>query len=467
MTRRFICSCCCTVCRVQNLYYIEMSLFKKFKQHLLSFPFIQPVQKQLVAVSGGVDSIVLCDLLFKAGYDFAIAHCNFQLRGEESDGDEQFVRKLAVKYNKEVFVQRFETEKYAAENKIAIQEAARNLRYTWFFRLVQQKKGEHIVTAHHADDNIETVVMNFFRGTGIRGLTGIGYQAYIFRPLLPYRKHKILEYAKKNELSYREDSSNALNYYTRNYFRNELLPGIREVFPAADKNILENIERFKEVEILYNQAIGLHKKKLLEYKKNEVHIPVLKLKKTQPLASVIFEIIKEYSFSSPMVEEVISLLESESGKCVQSATHRIIKNRNWLIISPNKTIEAENILAEEYEKEIEFAGGTLHFGQMASVSNFTPPAFRSIACVDRDKITFPLLLRKWKQGDYFYPLGMKKKKKLSRFFIDQKLSIADKEKVWVLEMDKKIIWVIGLRIDDRFKITPSTRNILKIELRMH
>ncbi len=227
--------------------------------------------------------------------------------------------------------------------------------------------------------------------------------------------------------------------------------------------MIDNIKRFNEIEILYQQSISNHKKKLLEQKGKEIHIPVLKLLKTEPLSTVIYEVIKHFNFTSHQTEEVIHLLQSETGKYVQSSSHKIIKNRNWLIISPNNTTEAENVLIEEKDKTIQFLNGKLKIEKLSTI-NHQLSTESSIAMLDADEIKFPLLLRKWKQGDYFYPLGMNKKKKLSRFFIDQKLSLTEKENCRIIEMNKKIIWIVGKRIDDRFKITPKTKYILRISL---
>ncbi len=466
-----------------------MDLLKEFQQYIKQQNLFQPKDKLLLAVSGGVDSVVLCELCKQAGYDFVIAHCNFQLRGKESERDEEFVKDIGEKYGVEVLIKKFETEKYAQENKLSIQVAARELRYDWFYELtgnMQLAKGNEsadancqlptancVLTAHHANDNIETLLMNFFKGTGINGLHGIlPKQGNIIRPLLFAKKEELSQFAVANNLNFVEDSSNATDKYTRNYFRNRLIPDLQKVFPQVEDNLLNNIDRFREIEILYQQSIDLHKKKLLEPKGNEMHIPVLKLLKTAALKAIVYEIIKDYGFTAHQTDEAIGLLKSESGKYIQSATHRIIKNRNWLIIAPIETTIAENILVED-EGSLQFAIGSLQVkkiifnnpvrpnhpgGQFSIINN------QLTAQIDADEITFPLLLRKWKQGDYFYPLGMQKKKKLSRFFIDQKLSLTQKEKTWVIEMDKKIIWVVGLRIDDRFKILDSTKNVLQISL---
>ncbi len=454
-----------------------MHLLQKFIAFIKKENLFLPNDKLLLAVSGGVDSVVLCEVCKQAGYDFVIAHCNFQLRGGESERDEEFVKDLAKKYDAEIFVKKFYTDKYAEENKISIQVAARELRYEWFNSLISNKQyaiskesGCHlptanwIVTAHHANDNIETLLMNLFKGTGISGLRGIfSKHGKIVRPLLFAKKEELLEYATENKLSYVEDSSNLSDKYTRNYFRNQLIPSVQKVFPQAEDNLLDNIERFRDIEILYQQSIALHKKKLLEKKGKEVHIPVLKLLKSAPLTTIVYEIIKDFGFTSNQIEEVIKLLNSDSGKYLQSASHRIIKNRKWLIISPVDTSIAENILIEEADKAVQFAKRKLKVERF-TIASSQLSTDNSIACLDADEIKFPLLLRKWKQGDYFYPMGMNKKKKLSRFFIDQKLSLTEKENIRVLEMNKKIIWIVGKRIDDRFKITSTTKNILKISL---
>jgi len=439
-----------------------MNLLKEFQHYIKKENLFQQKDKLLLAVSGGVDSAVLCELCKQAGYDFVIAHCNFQLRGEESERDEKFVNVLGKKYAAEVLVKKFDTERYAAENKLSIQVAARELRYQWFQELVDSSVASHVVTAHHANDNIETMLMNFFKGTGINGLKAIlPKQGNIIRPLLFAKKEELLIFARDYKLEFVEDSSNASDKYTRNYFRNHLFPDLQKIFPQVEENLAGNLQRFREIEELYKQSILLHKKRLVEQKRNEFHIPVLKLQKTTPLSTVVYEIIKDFGFTAHQTDECIALLQSETGKYILSPTHRIIKNRNWLIISPNETAEAANILIEE-EGKIVFVPGELEIKSLPQTTNLKPQTSNNIAQLDAGQIKFPLLLRKWKTGDYFYPLGMDKKKKISRFLIDQKLSLPQKENTWVIEMNKKIIWVIGLRIDNRFRITGSTKNILQI-----
>lgn len=443
-----------------------MSLLLRFQSNIKEQNLFTTKDNLLLAVSGGVDSVVMTELCKQGGYNFIIAHCNFQLRGEESDRDENFVKELGRKYIVEVVVKRFGTENYADEKKISIQEAARELRYNWFDEFIKQstdKPINYLLTAHHADDNAETVAMNFFRGTGLHGLTGIPVSAgYIRRPLLSFSKDELLLFASENKINFTEDSSNLSSKYTRNLFRNEIIPAVSKVYPQVKENLQNNIFRFKEIEKLYKLSVGEIKKKLCKPKDREVHIPVKQLMAFHNRA-LIYEIIMDYGFTEKQVEEVAKLSESNSGRYITSAANdfRIIKHRHWFIISPVLSEHSENIIIEEKDKRIQFSSGTLQL-EMTPASNQQPLTSSRIACLDASEITFPLLLRKWKSGDYFYPLGMRKKKKLSRFFIDQKLSKTDKEKVWLLEMNKKIIWVVGHRIDDRFKVTGSAKQLLKI-----
>jgi tRNA(Ile)-lysidine synthase len=466
-----------------------MNLLLRFQQYVYGHHLFSRSDTLLLAVSGGIDSVVLCELCKQAGYTFIIAHCNFKLRGAESERDAAFVQQLAQNYKAPFLKKEFDTAEYAENNKLSIQEAARELRYGWFAQLLNPAIGNRqsaihdsrftihdlepgnqnsplptvLLTAHHLDDNIETMLMHFFRGTGIHGLRGmLPKQGHLVRPLLFARKQELKQFAAEHTLSWVEDSSNALDKYSRNYFRNQLIPLVQHIYPEAENNLANNVRRFADMEQLYDQALALHKKKLLEYKGEEVHIPILKLQKSEPLHSIVYEIINDFGFSSAQVEEVIKLMGSESGRYVQSATHRIIKNRRWLIIAPAQTAQAQTLVIEADEDRIAFENGALAFEQVKSknVQLVNDPA---IALIDHSTLQFPLLLRKWKKGDYFYPLGLKKKKKLARFFIDQKLSMTDKEKVWVLESNKKILWIVGLRIDDRFKITASTKQVLRIQ----
>ena len=447
-----------------------MDLQKAFTHYIKTENLFQQKDRLILAVSGGVDSVVLTDLCKKAGYDFIIAHCNFQLRGDESEGDEFFVKELAGTYGAAFFVKKFDTEQYAGSHRMNIQAAARVLRYTWFLALMKENESlseSILLTAHHANDNIETVLMNFFKGTGIAGLKGMapvdgGLVRKTARPLLFATKESLLQYAKDNQLAWREDASNFSNKYTRNYFRNELIPALQTVYPEVEHNLLENISRFKEINQLYQQAIDANRKKLVEIKGNEIYLPVLKLARMEALQTVLFEILSEYGFLPGHVPEVIKLLQAESGKFVASPGYRIFRNRKWLIISPRTDLGQSHFLIEEGEKEISFSDKKLNITKNKFAGKFNT----NIHVIEADaaRIVYPLLLRKWKQGDYFYPLGMKKKKKLSRFLTDQKLSLSQKEQTWVIESDKRIVGVPGMRIDDRFRITDLTKEVISFTL---
>ena len=463
---------------------MSLNMLPRFKENIKNENLFSPKDKLIIAVSGGIDSVVLCELCKQAGYDFSIAHCNFQLRGEESERDEKFVQSLGEKYKAEVKVKKFETEKFAEEKKMSIQEAARELRYTWFAELAgsrwivgydkkQIKKRmrqpaimTHVLTAHHADDNAETVLMNFCRGTGLWGLAGI-QASYLFvtRPLLNITKEEILQFAKENNLEYVEDSSNSSSKYTRNLFRNEIIPAISKVYPQVKANLSANAERFFDIAMLYSIAVNEITKKLIKEKGNEWHIPVRQLMQYNNKA-LIYEIIRVFDFTEKQIEEVIKLAGSESGKYIDApnSSYRIIKHRHWFIVSPTYSGRvADIIVIEENDKKIEFQQGKIEIERLPT-TNYKLQTTNNIACLDAKEIAYPLLLRKWKTGDYFYPLGMKKKKKLSRFFIDQKLSKTEKERTWVIEMNKNIIWVVGERIDERFKVTDNTKEIIKINL---
>ncbi|WP_336514194.1 tRNA lysidine(34) synthetase TilS [Pollutibacter soli] len=435
----------------------------------------------IVAVSGGLDSTVLCDLLYRSGFDFYIAHCNFKLRGAESDRDENFVKQLAEKYKVPFFVKQFDTNVFAVSNKISIQQAARKLRYEWFEEVrkeitdqskekdaVGRKKSPpnkrcFILTAHQLDDDIETMVFHFFQGSGISGLRGIPRKRdSIIRPLMDFSRKEIEQYAKENSITWVEDSSNSSTKYTRNFIRHELIPLAGKIITGIEQNLAANIQRFKESEKIYQQAIDQYRKKLLFRKDEEWMIPVEKLRLSDPVRTILFELISPFGFSAGQLNDAIGLMDSETGRWISSGTHRLLRNRKWLVISALKDEHFHDRVIEAGDEHIEFSGGMLNISRLKHIHNLDQDS--STVFVDEKDIKYPLILRKWKTGDYFYPLGMTKKKKLSRFFIDLKLSKNQKEKILVIESDKRIVWVVGYRIDNRFKITGGSESILQFEL---
>ena len=305
--------------------------------------------------------------------------------------------------------------------------------------------------------------MNFFRGTGLHGLTGIPVSAgYIRRPLLNFSKGELLGFASENNLEFVEDSSNQSSTYTRNYLRNEIIPAISKVYPQVKENLQDNISRFKEIEKLYQFSVNELKKRLCKRNGNEIYIPFRQLMAYTNRA-LIYEIISDYGFHEKQVDEVVKLSESDSGKYIQApeGNYRIIKHRSWFIISPLSSAEIENIVIEKGDKEIQFSLGKLRVEEILSPKS---PGSGMEVSLNANTIEYPLLLRKWKTGDYFYPLGMKKKKKLNRFLIDLKLSAPEKDRIWVIESNQRIVWVVGYRIDDRFKLTDNTKTVLQLSL---
>ena len=431
----------------------------RFNKHWAqTFPQFSADGHFVLAVSGGADSVVLAYLLKGAGINFEIAHCNFKLRGAESDRDEAFVKKLAVTLDVPFSCKHFDTNSYATENKISIQEAARDLRYTWFatFNTI-------VITAHHANDNIETVFMHFCRGTGIAGLTGIEpykVKERLLRPLLVFHKQEIIDYATEAGIAFVEDSSNASDKYTRNFFRHQVLPAVQEVYPQSEQNILHTIKHLREVSEVYKGAMQKIVSKLQFINGHEIHIPVLMWQKAKPLDTITFEMLYPYGFTAAQIPEAIKMLSAHNGAVLISPTHRLIKNRNWMILAPLETaINTSVVVVEQNDASVHYPGGTL---QLQTSAVQVPAVSDNNTCMlDAAALQFPLILRPAGTGDYFYPLGMQKKKKLSKFFIDLKLSKTAKEKVWVLVSDNRIAWVIGYRIDNRFKITPASTAAVK------
>lgn len=417
-------------------------------------------KKLLLAVSGGIDSIVLVQLFNQLGYEIAIAHCNFGLRGEESDGDEQFVRNLAVKDGIPVFVNHFDTKQYAESNKISIQVAARELRYNWFAEVMQGHGYDHLLTAHHADDSAETFLINFTRGTGIEGLLGIPQQnGNIVRPLLPFTREEIEAYANDNDIQWREDSSNASDKYLRNKLRHHVLPLLKELNPSFSQSFAQTIENLRQIQAIAADAAALVYEKVVTVKNGQERIDILKLLAHENYKAYLYQWFGKYGFTA--WDDIHDLLNAQSGKFVLSGTHRLLKDREVLILEPLKadsgTVFEIKSISEKTTQPIDL--------RLDLVGDMEPNPTKNMIFVDNELIKFPLFVRRWQEGDYFCPLGMNGlSKKVSKFFKDEKMSLSDKENTWLLCTGNDIIWVIGRRADDRFKVTTQTTQILKIEV---
>lgn len=438
---------------------------KEFKAFVDEQRLFSKDDRILLALSGGVDSVVLAELLLELGYTFSAAHCNFHLRGEESNRDAEFVIKWAERKKVKLFVQDFDTYAYMQEKGISLEMAARELRYSWFENLMQENQIDYLLTAHHADDSAETFFINLLRGTGIAGLHGIlPKNGNIIRPLLFATRKSILDYAELKNIQFVEDSTNSETKFLRNKIRHRVIPVLKEISPDFDSIIRKNIERLRDTETIFRSAIEKVKDEIIIREKENIKISIAELQSLHPIGIYLYEILSDYGFNESVVNNVSMVLDAESGKRFYSKTHCLLKDREYLLIYPIEKDEKET----NYSIDVEITSIIEPFKAKIEVLkelNFiSVPKKANVAMLDMDLLNFPLELRHWKQGDSFVPFGMKKKKKLSDFFTANKYSLLDKERQWLLCSGNEIVWVVGKRIDDRFKISNSTKSVLKIEI---
>jgi tRNA(Ile)-lysidine synthetase-like protein len=435
-------------------------MLQKFKNHLHHhFPFLNG-KKLLLATSGGIDSMILLHLFRQLEYEIAIAHCNFQLRAMESFADQNFVQEYADANKIPIFVTQFDTQAFAQDYKLSTQVAARELRYNWFYELLETENYDYILTAHHADDNLETFLINLSRGTGLEGLTGIPEQnENIIRPLLLFSREEIEVYAKENTIQWREDSSNASDKYLRNKIRHHLVPMLKELNPHFLSSFHKTQNHLQEAQTMVEDAAIMVYQQVAKQAGDDIHFDLNQLLKLPNYQSYLYQWLKEFRFSA--WEDIYDLVESQSGKHIFSSEYRLLKDRDSLILSPINFISKEKTYSiEENQQEINDPI-PLSFSKVSEMHLVSNTAI----FVDADKLQFPLLLRHWQEGDFFQPFGMDgKSKKVSKLFKDEKLSLLEKENTWLLCSNNQIVWVIGIRQDDRFKIENTTQNILKIQL---
>ena len=435
-------------------------MLSNFKNHISArFPFMEN-KKLFLAVSGGLDSMVLLHLFQQLEYEIAVLHCNFQLRGLESFGDQDFIRNYCEENNISIFTTQFDTEAFAKDYKLSTQIAARELRYNWFYELLEIHNFDYILTAHHADDNLETFIINLSRGTGLDGLVGIPEQNdKIIRPLLPFSREEILKYAEENNIEWREDSSNASNKYLRNKIRHDLVPVLKEINPNFLKAFQKTQSYLQESNEMAEDASIMIYQQVAKEAGEEIHFDLNQLKKLPNYRSYLYQWLNEFGFLA--WNDIYDLVDGQSGKQVFSTEFRLLKNRDALILSPIAEIpEKEEFKINESDQEVNFPLKL----SLCNVSHITIDS-NKVIFVDAEKLRFPLILRKWEEGDSFQPFGMNgKKKKISKLFKDEKLSLIEKENSWLLCSDDQIVWVVGIRQDERFKIENTTNNILKIEL---
>lgn len=432
-------------------------MLQQFLNHIKINNLCSPADKILLAVSGGLDSMVMLHLFKEAGFTVAVAHCNFQLRGEESKNDELFVETECKKLGVPFYVTHFNTEAYAHEHGLSIQMAARELRYQWFNQVMEQNGFNYLATAHHVNDSIETALLNWVHGSSLEGFGGIPVKnGRVIRPLLFATKGQLKVYAKDNAIAWQEDSSNQTDDYQRNFIRHQIIPRLQEINPSLEETFLTGQRKIKD-------ELGFIDEQFKVWKSNNVvikHDTIFIAKQGVTYASLLWRATREFGFNFPQCEDALKALDGQSGKKFLSATHQMVIDREHVIISTS-TLVWDDALIEKDANQATFGTWKL---SIEKVSGIKSTFEKSEALLDVDKLAFPLRWRLWKPGDLFYPLGMDHKKKLSDFLIDNKVSLSEKYNVSILESDGQIVWVVGHRIDNRFKITSETRSIISFKL---
>ena len=430
------------------------------EQHQL---FNRP-NKVLVAVSGGMDSMLLVHLLKAAGYTFGIAHCNFELRGAEADADQDFCRLLAADLQVPFHTINFDTLAYAEKQKISVQMAAREMRYQWFEQVLQQHHYHAVALAHHQNDAIETILLNLTRGTGIAGLHGIlPKNGHWVRPLLFLNRQQIADTVSQNQFQYREDSSNASTKYARNKIRHEVIPKLKELNPNLENTFERNLSHFRELEQLLQQQLQAVKQKLVKQQGNEIHISKAGVFQLQPQRLLLGELLKAYGFNDTVLDDVISVLPKHAGRVFDSAGYSLLLDRESLIITPKNHLTLKPASIEKDDQEKRYVD--TNFRITSAHVPYSAAPDHNIAAVDEDLLVYPLTVRSWQEGDYFMPLGMSSRKKLSDFFINQKVPRHQKAQIPILvNGNGDLIWVAGYRLDNRYKLTSQTKKVTIFEL---
>jgi tRNA(Ile)-lysidine synthase len=439
-------------------------MYPHFLKYAQEKKLFSPGEKILLAVSGGVDSMVMAHLFLRSGIQTGIAHCNFRLRGKESDGDEMFVRQWADTKGVPFFGRGFDTKHYAAAQGVSTQMAARTLRYEWFDELLDTQGYDKIAVAHHADDNVETVLLNLVRGTGLKGACGIApVHNRLIRPLLFATREQISRYAADHGIAYREDRSNASDDYARNYIRHHVTPALRTLNPSLAATFQHNSEYLAQACRLLEDVIKKHKAAWCVRRYDEWLIDIKALQQTAAPDFWLFELLQDFGFNGAQTADIARALEEQPGKRFFSATHELVKDRDRLIIGLKSLPEKSDTRFDIQQTDTHLAEPialTLEHRPHRHASDISKD--KHTACLDADKLRFPLTLRPWQQGDAFIPLGMKGKQKLSDFFIDHKIPLPHKRQQWVILSGDDIVWLVGQRPDERYKVTPHTKNIVQI-----
>ena len=418
----------------------------------------------LVAVSGGQDSVVLLDALHRLGVPLAVAHCHFGLRDDEADADEQFVRKLAKQYAAPYFVEFFQTKAFAEQEGISTQMAARALRYAWFEQVRQREGLAYVATAHHQRDAAETMLLNLTHGTGLAGLHGIpAKNGHLVRPLLPIDKPALFDYLVENGLAWREDASNDSPVYQRNRLRQQVLPVLREINPNLDRTLQITAERVGGAEEIVRRYVADTAAEAQRTEADVTYLRIDTLRKTAATALVLHELLRPFGFSYLVTKDIVAAFGAESGRQFDSPTHRLVKDREQLVITPRRLESFGTHQVAAGQETLKIDGLHLRLA-LHEAAGFAIGRAKNQAALDADKLKFPLTVRRWQEGDWFMPIGLKGKKKLSDFLIDQKIPLNLKDDVRVLtSADGKIAWIIGLRPDERFRVTAETQSVLAVQ----
>jgi tRNA(Ile)-lysidine synthase len=441
---------------------VNLGVLEQFLNHISRHNLCKTTDKILLAVSGGIDSMVMLHLFKCAGFSIGVVHCNFQLRGLDSMADEALIKSDCEQYHTPFFVKRFDTKRYANDNGLSIQMAARELRYTYFKHLLAEHSYDYLATAHHLDDVLETVLLNVVKGSGIEGISGIPVKVHeVIRPLLYATKEQIRLYAIAEKLAWREDASNNTQDYQRNFLRHEIVPRLKEINPSLQETFRNTLERLVGANELLKIYLNNVRLEAFQLSREQLSIAKINILKTPAPAVLLWELIKEMGFNFEQCQDMVK--EHQSGKIFLSSTHQLTVDRQHFIIQPTRDKKFAIIHIQSTDTVVENGLDTLNIAVVGKDA-FQLVRSPEIAQLDIDKIEYPLVWRPWKAGDFFVPFGMNQSKKLSDFFIDIKLSRPEKDKVTVIESKGTIIWVVGWRIHDHFKVTEHCRNVLTIKV---
>ena len=436
-------------------------MLARFSDFISHHELFDPQDRILVAVSGGIDSMVLLTLFLEAKYDVGIAHCNFQLRGTESDQDERFVRSFCAEADLPYFVQGFDTKNYAGEKGLSVQMAARELRYAWFSEVMEREKYHWLATAHHLNDNLETVLLRWTHGAGLDQLTGIPLKnGKIVRPLLFATRTEIEAYATAEHVKWREDSSNASEDYQRNFVRHNVIAKLKEINPSLEETFVNSLEKLSGAHELMQRGLEQLKDSITHAEGNRFLIDKNLLMLLQHPKFVCYEWLRPFGFEWDRCAQLVDAMGGQVGKQFLSPTHQAVIDREFIIVSPLQE-SLNEILIEEGQDKAMLGPWMLTIKS----SKGSPVSYKANqGSFDRSKIKFPVLWRKWRSGDVFFPLGLGHRKKISDFLIDGKVSLTEKNLLTVLESGGEVIWVVGHRVDDRFKVTSKTTAVLEVTI---